>query len=396
MATIEYRLSTKVQQDGRAEIMVRFFHGRSINQSTGTEIFALPSFFEYYIDRAKTEGMGIHVPFRVNFRHVARYVGFVRATDKERADYSFDIDKITKDDIEDFCDYLRNEKELSDQYPNIFARLIKDYPSDIKKGSGIIHAKGENSVIELIKHLRSFFSWLYEQDYTKNDPFRGVTIGTQHYGKPYYITIEERNRIAEADLSKLWEKMPDKEKKGPHYSLEILMQQRDMFVFQCFVGCRISDLMELTGKNIIHGILQYYPHKTKDDGAEVMMASVPLHPKALALVEKYKGVDQNGRLFPFISSQKYNDAIKLIFTMTGITREVVVRNPTTGEFEARHINEIASSHLARRTFVGNAYLKAPDPNIIGAMSGHAEGSKAFRRYRNIEESTKRAIIDMMG
>lgn len=32
--------------------------------------------------------------------------------------------------------------------------------------------------------------------------------------------------------------------------------------------------------------------------------------------------------------------------MTGITREVVVRNPTTGEFEARHINEIASSHLA--------------------------------------------------
>lgn len=65
MATIEYRLSTKVQQDGRAEIMVRFFHGRSINQSTGTEIFALPSFFEYYIDRAKTEGMGIHVPFRV-------------------------------------------------------------------------------------------------------------------------------------------------------------------------------------------------------------------------------------------------------------------------------------------------------------------------------------------
>lgn len=508
MATIEYRLSTKVQQDGKAEIMVRFFHGRSINQSTGTEILVLPSFFEYYIDRAKTESIGTHVPsrvttatkdeadkfgfvlrnsgtlivsnhrlrtpdvvyheqaksrqdgltnailndfntigqdavtngwlkevvdkynhpekyeigaqkkdffdytdeyltkkhfstsrekcFKVLFRTVARYIGFVRATDKDRADFTLDIDKITKDDIEDFRDYLRNEKELADQYPNLFIKLTKECSSGMQKGNGIIHAKGENSVIELIKHLRSYFSWLYEQNYTTNDPFKGMTIGTQHYGKPYYITIDERNRIAEADLPNLWKRMPYSDKIGLHYSLETLIQQRDIFVFQCFVGCRISDLMKLTGKNIINGVLQYYPHKTKDDGAEAMMASVPLHPKALALVEKYKSVDPKGRLFPFISSQKYNDAIKLIFTMTGITREVVVRNPTTGEFETRHINEIASSHLARRTFVGNAYLKAPDPNIIGAMSGHAEGSKAFRRYRNIEESTKRAIIDMMG
>lgn len=62
MATIEYRLSTKVRQDGRAEIMVRFFHGRGINQSTGTEIFASPEFFEYYIDKEKSEKQGIRVP----------------------------------------------------------------------------------------------------------------------------------------------------------------------------------------------------------------------------------------------------------------------------------------------------------------------------------------------
>lgn len=48
--------------DGRAEIMVRFFHGRGINQSTGTEIFASPEFFEYYIDKEKSEKQGIRVP----------------------------------------------------------------------------------------------------------------------------------------------------------------------------------------------------------------------------------------------------------------------------------------------------------------------------------------------
>ena len=82
--------------------------------------------------------------------------------------------------------------------------------------------------------------------------------------------------------------------------------------------------------------------------------------------------------------------------MAGITRKVEVRNPKTGETEFKPINEIASSHLARRTFVGNAYFKVSDPNIIGKMSGHVEGSKAFRRYRNIEDETLINVINLIG
>ena len=107
-------------------------------------------------------------------------------------------------------------------------------------------------------------------------------------------------------------------------------------------------------------------------------------------------MDAKGRLFPFISPEKYNDAIKEIFTEVGINRNVVIRNPKTGENEIRPINEIASSHLARRTFVGNAYFKVSDPNIIGKMSGHVEGSKAFSRYRKIEDSTLLDVINQIG
>ena len=106
-------------------------------------------------------------------------------------------------------------------------------------------------------------------------------------------------------------------------------------------------------------------------------------------------MDPKGRLFPFISAQKYNDAIKVIFRLAGITRNVEVRNPLTGENELRPINEIASSHLARRTFIGNAYFKVQDPNLIGKMSGHVEGSQAFARYRKIEDSTLKDIIKML-
>jgi len=45
--------------------------------------------------------------------------------------------------------------------------------------------------------------------------------------------------------------------------------------------------------------------------------------------------------------------------------------------------EVASSHMARRTFIGNIYKKVIDPNLVGALSGHKEGSKAFSRYREI-------------
>lgn len=185
-------------------------------------------------------------------------------------------------------------------------------------------------------------------------------------------------------------------KKKCKMPIQTIVMCRDIFVFHCFIGCRVSDLVKLTPQHINNGILVYTPHKTKDEGDEPIQARVPLHDKAKELIEKYKGMDKKGRLFPFISAQKYNDAIKAIFTMSGITRNVEVRNTLTGENEIRPINEIAASHLARRTFVGNAYFKVSDPNLIGKMSGHVDGSKAFKRYRKIEDETLKNVIDMIG
>lgn len=106
-------------------------------------------------------------------------------------------------------------------------------------------------------------------------------------------------------------------------------------------------------------------------------------------------MDKKGRLFPFISAQKYNEAIKEILTACGITRMVTILNPTTGEQEQRPLNEIASSHMARRTFIGNLYRKVQDPNLIGSLSGHAEGSRAFARYRDIDETMKKDTVSLI-
>ena len=507
MAQIELRISSKVQKvTGRSEIMIRFFQGSTFDLYAPSEIFINPEYFEYYVNREKTEKNGVRVQgniitasndkakksgfvlrksgtivfkqrletpeakyhreqvecleklkkhildcfatadkedlssgwlkeviatyhhpekynlkkanksffdlvelyisrrqlaesharvFRVLSRVIARYEGFIRATNKSRKDYSFSIDTITRNDIEELTEYMRHEKALSEQYPKLFVKLIEDYPASVKKGHNTIEARGENTIIKMRTRLKSLFLFFAEEGLTANRPFEGVKIGTAKVGTPIYISIEERNKIADYDLEKKWPEMDEQFRKNCKMPIKTIVMCRDIFIFHCFIGFRVSDLVKLTPQHIENGILVYTPHKTKD-GEDAIQARVPLHPKALELIKKYEGQDEKGRLFPFITPQKYNDAIKAIFTMAEITRNVEVRNPLTGENEIRPINEIASSHLARRTFVGNAYFKVSDPNLIGKMSGHVEGSKAFKRYRKIEDETLKNVIDLIG
>ena len=51
--------------------------------------------------------------------------------------------------------------------------------------------------------------------------------------------------------------------------------------------------------------------------------------------------------------------------------------------------------MARRTFIGNLYKKVKDPNLVGSLSGHKEGSKAFARYRDIDEDMKKELVSLL-
>ena len=295
---------------------------------------------------------------------------------KRQIPAKLDFEMFTTDILEDYERFLRNEPEIFDKYPKIF----EQYPAETRKArkSRRPFPKGDNTIINIFACLRTFFQWAIEEGLTTNNPFvkyKGKT--TEHYGTPYYITLEERDRIADFDLS----------------ANKSLAVQRDIFIFHCCIGCRISDLMRLTPANIINDAVEYIASKTKGERPNVIR--VPLTQRAKDILERYKGEDSEGRILPFISSQKYNVAIKKIFKECGITRIVTILNPTTGEEEQRPINEIASSHLARRTFVGNLYKKVKDPNLVGALSGHKEGSRAFSRYRDIDDDMKKELIGLM-
>ena len=100
--------------------------------------------------------------------------------------------------------------------------------------------------------------------------------------------------------------------------------------------------------------------------------------------------------FPFESSERFNDNIKIIFEKAGVTYLVTELDTLPRTEKKVPINEMASSHMAHRTFIANIYNKVPDPNVIGSMTGHVEGSRAFARYRTIEEDLKKSLVDILG
>ena len=149
----------------------------------------------------------------------------------------------------------------------------------------------------------------------------------------------------------------------------------------------------MTKNSVTDGVsVEYIPRKTKDN--RPITVRVPLNYRAKAIADRYA---DNGdpRLFPFTAQQQYNEDIKAMLKAAGINRMVTVINKTTREEEKKPICDVASSHTARKTFIGNLYKKVKDPNLVGKLSGHAENSKAFVRYRDIDDEMAEELVQML-
>ena len=79
-----------------------------------------------------------------------------------------------------------------------------------------LYQEAKNTLIDRFSRIRTFFIWCYDKKITTNRPFDEFPLDECTYGTPYYITLDERDQIFDADLS-------------AHPQLEI---QRDIFIFK--------------------------------------------------------------------------------------------------------------------------------------------------------------------
>ena len=333
-------------------------------------------------------------PRRKNFKVIVRCLRRFELYKKKEGYRGFKLSftNLSLDILHHFEEFLGSEREAFLKYPEIYEKVPysakvavktpkrKRPPTLDENGNevpkGMPKPRGQNSISDMMLRFRSFIIWANDNEYTTNNPFKHFTIGEIIYGTPIYISNEERNRLLEVDLSDNQE----------------LETQRDIFVFQCLIGCRVSDLYKMTYKSIIDDAVEYIPRKTKEERA--ITVRVPLNNVGKQLIAKYQDYDR-GSLFPYNTEQDYNRKIKEAFKRAGLDRMVTVLDQQTREEVQRPLYEIASSHMARRSFIGNIYKKVKDPNLVGALSGHKEGSKAFARYRAIDDDMKKELIDML-
>lgn len=301
-------------------------------------------------------------------RKVVRYIAYHREILGEK-DFNLFAETISVDDMYDFRDFLLSEHELYEECPEFYTRYTKA-PRKLRERSN-------TTVIGDMTELRTVLNWCSKMGYSENDSYQQYKGKKPVFGDPIFLTIDELGSLYDADLS-------------DNSKLSVI---RDIFVFQCYVGCRIGDLFRLTKENIKDGFLEYMPQKTKKSEAKTVR--VPLHEKAKSILIRHENLE-SGKLLPFPCVMTYDTGIKKLLKHCGIGRMVTILDTHGYKTVQRPLYEVASSHTARKTFVGMLYKRVPDPDLIASMSGHCEGSKAFARYRSIDDEMKEKLIDMIN
>lgn len=285
----------------------------------------------------------------------------------KKRNYKLDIHNFTVEELYDIEDYIINEYKYIESFPKIY----KDIP-ECRKPSG----RGENTKIDIMKKIHTFVRWVKKWDESIHDPFLRFNIGTETYGTPVYINLKERDQLNEFDFSY------DKEK-------ELI---RDVFIFQCVIGCRVGDLFSMTKDSLQNGFVEYIQGKTKDGNPKTVR--VPLNTIGMEKYNKYNNVLCK-TILPFPTKNRYNEVIKEILKEANINRVVTVLNPRTRVEEHKPIYQVVSTHMARRTFIGNIFKKAKDKTVVSNMTGHAPNSRAFNRYVDIDDEIKLEVIKLI-
>lgn len=304
----------------------------------------------------------------------------------ELGEYKSPIDVSKKLSLFDYYIKYKNESIVSDNRRRHYSsdiNKLKEYQETLKApitfdNFNVIAYKKyleeggrkTNTVVSIMKRLKAFFNYCKnELQLIDKNPFDSINfaskVGVELYNEPVCMTREELTHLYTYNFTN---------------SIDMLV--RDMFCLQAALGCRIGDFVRLTYDNIQNNTLTYYPEKTREIANKVI---VPLSYRAKNIINKYKGKGDNNLIMPFINSVEYNRQLKSVFRIASLNRKIIIYNRDNKKEEVFELHQLASSHLARRTFV-DILCQAGEPiHVVASMSGHSENSKAFDRYRRRPE-----------
>ena len=214
----------------------------------------------------------------------------------------------------------------------------------------------DTSVGSMIKCLKSAMNYAFEN---------GLTTNIEHKKKYFNVFHEDSDQIAltEGEIKDIYDMV---------ISDPVVSNTRDLFVLSCYTGLRVSDWTNYCKENLIENgtVLKAYTKKTKKT------VYIPLNSIAREALSR---VIESGR--PLLSTQMTNWNLKKIGRMCKMNAETKKSFTVDGKktFDMKQRWEMIGTHVARRSFATNCYLRGLHTQTIMAMTGHASES-SFKSY----------------
>jgi len=238
-------------------------------------------------------------------------------------------------------EFIKERFKTSDKYlSELSYKFITDFEYYLRnrtpeKGQKALNNNG------LMKHIERFCKMInlaVRLEWIDRNPFHAYQLKFDKVEREY-LTKDELARI-----------------EAKKFNIVRLQVVQDLFVFSCYTGLAYIDVFNLTPANLIEKSknniwIMTNRQKTNEP------VKVPLLPKALAIVEKYKGHPQalaERKVLPTLSNQKLNSYLKEIADTCDITKPLTF-------------------HIARHTFATTVTLTNGVPiETVSKLLGHSK------------------------
>ncbi|SHL45311.1 site-specific integrase [Flavobacterium chilense] len=262
--------------------------------------------------------------------------------------------EISKKHIKEFLLFKFNLEDM--EFRDLNYEFIKDYEFYLKT----VKSCNNNTALKYITNFRKIVRRAIDKEIIKEDPFKKFK-GKKTKTKKKPLTGIELNKI-----------------ENHTFSTPRLTVIRDVFIFQCYTGLAYIDAFQLKKEDIKIGIDGEYwimSDRQKTESA----TNIPLLPKALEIIEKYKNHPlclSRGTVLPVKSNQKMNAYLKEIADLCGL-------------------NVILNTHKARRTFGSTVTLANDVPiHIVKEMLGHQSVQQTEEYAITEQQTVGRQMIEL--
>lgn len=239
-------------------------------------------------------------------------------------------------------EYIKHQYKKNDyQFKDMDLKFVQEYEYYLKAEKSLALA----TINKTIQRFRRMVRIAISEGIIDKDPFILYKV---KYAKKnvIYLTTEE--------LASL---------ENHNFSQPRLQQVVDMFIFCCYTGLAYNEMSKLEHKHIEKSFDGNDWIKMVRDKTERTIA-VPLLQKPIQIIEKYKN-DEQTKVFPKISNQKFNSYLKEIADIVGVEKNL-------------------THHIARKTFATTILLYNDVPmEVVSELLGHSKITITQEHYAKV-------------